>query len=100
VEARQKHRAQQFRRAFTRAQSLVIDWHGVAVMPSPSFSPHRLVALEDEFGFVLALGIVTGLERSRHTVELLTPLISPERVDLLRIGDVTVDPTTFRDRRL
>jgi polynucleotide 5'-hydroxyl-kinase GRC3/NOL9 len=100
VEVRQKHRAQQFRRAFTRAQSLVIDWHGVAVMPSPSFSPHRLVALEDEFGFVLALGIVTGLERSRHTVELLTPLISPERVDLLRIGDVTVDPTTFRDRRL
>jgi polynucleotide 5'-hydroxyl-kinase GRC3/NOL9 len=100
VTARQKHRAEQFRRTFEQGGSLVVDWLGLAVIPSPSFSQHRLVALEDEDGFVLALGIVTGVERSRHTVELYTPLESLERVDALHIGDLAVDPQTFRDRRL
>jgi polynucleotide 5'-hydroxyl-kinase GRC3/NOL9 len=99
VTARQKHRAEQFRRTFEMAGSLVVNWLGLAVIPSPAFSQHRLVALEDEDGFVLALGIVTGLERSRHTVELHTPLLSLEQVDALRIGDLAVDPQTFTDSR-
>jgi polynucleotide 5'-hydroxyl-kinase GRC3/NOL9 len=100
VAARRKHRAKQFRGAFETAGSLEVNWLSLAVIPFPSFSQHRVVALEDKDGFALALGIVTGLERSRHTVELHTPLASLEQVDALRIGDLTVDPQTFRDRRL
>jgi polynucleotide 5'-hydroxyl-kinase GRC3/NOL9 len=100
VANRQKHRAEQFRCAFETARSLKIDWLDLAVIPSPSFSQHRLVALEDADSFVLALGIVTGLERSRHTVELKTPLSSLDQVDALHLGDLAVDPVTFRDRRL
>jgi polynucleotide 5'-hydroxyl-kinase GRC3/NOL9 len=100
VEARQKHRAQQFRRSFETAETLAIDWFDLAVIPAPSFTHHRLVALEDKAGFALALGIVTGIERSRHTVELRTPLCSLEEVDALHVGDLAVDPHTFRDRRL
>jgi polynucleotide 5'-hydroxyl-kinase GRC3/NOL9 len=100
VAARQNHRAEQFRRTFEAAASLVINWLDLAVIPYPSFSQHRLVALEDGDGFALALGIVTGLDRSRHTVELYTPLTSLQHVDALRIGDLAVDPQTFRDTRL
>jgi polynucleotide 5'-kinase involved in rRNA processing len=64
------------------------------------FTQHRLVALEDEDGFVLALGIVTGLERDRQVVELHTPLTSLAQVYALRVGDLAVDPQTFRDTRL
>ena len=100
VTARQKHRAEQFRRTFEAAASLLLNWLDLAVIPSPSFSQHRLVALEDGDGFVLALGIVTGIEWSRHTVELHTPLTSLQHVDALCIGDLAVDPHTFRDSRL
>jgi polynucleotide 5'-hydroxyl-kinase GRC3/NOL9 len=100
VVARQKHRAEQFRRAFELARSVVVSWLDLAVIPFPSFSQHRLVALEDGDGFVLALGIVTGLDRSCHTVELYTPLTSLRRVDALHLSDLAVDPQTFRDRRL
>jgi polynucleotide 5'-hydroxyl-kinase GRC3/NOL9 len=100
VAARQAHRAEQFRRSFKAAKSLAVDWHGRAVFPAPSFNQHRLVAFEDEEGFALALGIVTGLERSRHTVQLYTPLSSLEQVDALHVGDLVVDPETFRDRRI
>jgi polynucleotide 5'-hydroxyl-kinase GRC3/NOL9 len=100
VTARQKHRAEQFRRTFVAAASLMVNWLDLAVIPYPSFGQHRLVALEDGDGFALALGIVTGLELSRHTVELYTPLASLEHVEALHIGDLAVDPHTFRDRRL
>jgi polynucleotide 5'-hydroxyl-kinase GRC3/NOL9 len=100
VMARQKHRAEQFRRIFETAGSLVVNWLDLAVIPFPSFSQHRLVALEDGDGFVMALGIVTGLDRSRHTVELYTPMTSLRQVDALHIGDLAVDPQTFSDRRL
>jgi polynucleotide 5'-hydroxyl-kinase GRC3/NOL9 len=100
VTTRQKYRAEQFRRTFETAGSLEVNWLSLAVIPFPSFSQHRLVALEDEDGFALALGIVTGFERSRHMVEMRTPLASLEQVDALRIGDLAVDPQTYRDRRL
>jgi polynucleotide 5'-kinase involved in rRNA processing len=99
-ETRQAHRAEQFRRTFEEARTRSLTWSGRAVIPGPMFSQHRLVALEDEEGFVLHLGIVTGSERSSETVELFTPLSPRERVDTIRVGDVAVDPETYRDRRL
>lgn len=100
VPTRQKHRAGRFRRYFERAHTLEMDWRGRAIVPGPSFKPSRLVALEDAEGFVLALGIVTACDRSRCSVEIYTPLDSLDDVDTIRLGDVALDPETFRDRRL
>lgn len=97
---RQRHRAQQYRRTFDGARSLMVEWPGFAVIPSPSFTRHRLVALEDRDGFVLGLGIVVGRERSRDMIRLYTPLASLEDVDTLHVGDLLVDPETFRDERV
>ena len=77
-----------------------MNWPDLSVVPSPSFTQDRLVALEDEDGFALALGIVTGIDRSRHRVQLLTRLTSIEHVETLHIGDLLVDPNTFQDTRL
>lgn len=98
--ARQEHRAEQFRRAFETAGPREVRWVGRAVIPAPSFTRHRLVALEDEEGFVLQLGIVTGVDWSSDTVEVYTTLSSFESVDAIHVGDLMVDPKTFRDERL
>jgi polynucleotide 5'-hydroxyl-kinase GRC3/NOL9 len=97
---RRAHRTRQYRQVFRSATSLEICWDGQAVIPTLSFTRHRLVALEDEAGFVRGLGIVTGREWSRSAVTLLTSLSSPEDVDVIHVGDVAVDPETFRDERL
>lgn len=97
---RQEHRVEQYRRAFAAAHPLEVRWHGRAVIPAPSFTENRLAALENDEGLVLELAIVTGAEPNRGTVELLTPLASMEGVDTIHVGDVAVDPETFRDKRL
>ncbi|MFW6115596.1 MAG: Clp1/GlmU family protein [Chloroflexota bacterium] len=94
------YRAEQYRRAFEQARLLEVDWGGLAVIPCPSFTQHRLVAFEDCDGFVLGLGIVTDCVRNRQVVELHTSLTSLGGVDTLHIGDVAVDPDTFGDERV
>ncbi|MBS3785012.1 MAG: hypothetical protein KGY78_11270, partial [Anaerolineae bacterium] len=61
---------------------------------------HRLIALEDGDGFVLGLGIVTGRGQSRDAIEVITTVSSLDGVDTLHVGDLTIDPATFRDERL
>jgi polynucleotide 5'-hydroxyl-kinase GRC3/NOL9 len=99
-EERRRHRARQYLRAFEEARTLNVRWTGRAVIPGPTFTEYRLVALEDDEGFVLGLGIVTGLDRGTDTVALHTPLSSMSGVDTIHVGDVAVDPETFRDKRL
>lgn len=99
VPTRQKHRADRFRRYFEVARRLEVAWHGLAIVPAPRFAPHRLVALEDDEGFALALGIVLAGESDQGTIELYTPLPSLENVDVVRLGDLAVNPRTFHDAR-
>jgi polynucleotide 5'-kinase involved in rRNA processing len=54
--------------------------------------------LEDADGFTLGLGIVQVADWHNRQVELLTPLKTLEGVDTLRLGDLTLDPQTFRDQ--
>jgi len=99
-EERRRHRAERYLAAFAEAEGLRVRWSDYAVIPAPTFSEHRLVALADGDGFVLGLGIVVGVHRESETVELLTTCTSLEDVDSLHIGDVVVNPKTYEDRRL
>lgn len=98
--ARRAHRTRQFRRTFEGSRCMELEWRGLAVIPAPSFTRHRLVALEDAAGFVIGLGIVTGWDPDGQRVELLTPVGCLDGVDVLHVGDVAVDPQTFCDERL
>jgi polynucleotide 5'-hydroxyl-kinase GRC3/NOL9 len=95
---RQEHRAAQFRRYFADARPLEVAWQRLAVFPTPTFTPHRLVALENKEGFTLALGIVTAGDL--NTVVLYTPLSSLDEVNAMRLGDLALDPRTFQETRI
>jgi polynucleotide 5'-kinase involved in rRNA processing len=82
------------------ACSLEIEWQRLAVFPAPTFTPHRLVALEDSAGFMLALGIVTSCDLVRGVLTLYSPLSSLADVDALCLGDLALDPRSFRESRL
>jgi len=106
VPTRQAHRARQFAAYFAAAGDvgarhlLTADWGRLAVFPTSRFFLDRLVALEDASGFVLGLGIVLQSDIRARQVTLYTPLASLVGVNALRLGDVVVDPRTFRDQRL
>jgi polynucleotide 5'-hydroxyl-kinase GRC3/NOL9 len=95
VPERQEHRAAAFGRYFESAHTLEIAWQRLAVFPHPAFTLHRLAALEDEDGFTLALGLIVANDPARGVIGLRTPLASLERVDAIRLGDLTLDPYTF-----
>ena len=97
---RQAHRASQFARAFTAARPVRVDWRKLAVSPSPRFVFNQLVALEDSEGFTLGLGIVVSSDPALGQVQMITALDSLSHVQALRLGDVLVDPKTFRDQPL
>jgi len=99
-EERQAARAERFAGYFNNASNLLINWPRYAVFPAPRFHLHRLVSLEDESGDALALGIVTENDRISRRVRVQTPLTSLSGVDAIRLGDLVVDPETFRDQRL
>jgi len=100
ISARREYRAGRFRRYFERARTLEVEWGRLAVIPAPVFTVHRLVALEDSEGFALALGIVVANDAERGVVALYTPLPSLLRVDAVHLGDLLLDPCTFRGSRL
>ncbi len=96
---RQEHRATRFRLYFEDAHTLKAEWWRLAVFPAPAFKPNQLLALEDIKGFTLALGIVTASDPVRNMITLYTPLSSLAGVDAIRLGDLALDPHTFRETR-
>ncbi len=100
VRVRREHRRTRFRAYFERARTLELAWRGLAVFPAPVFTPHRLVALVDVYGFALALGIVVASHVARGMLTLYTPLPSPAGVDAICLGDLALDPHTFWESRL
>ena len=72
---RRRFREAQYSRYFSAARELSFDWTHLAVIPALGFSLGRLVALEDEQGFTLALGVVSEIGRASHQLTLLTPLL-------------------------
>jgi polynucleotide 5'-hydroxyl-kinase GRC3/NOL9 len=100
AEERQRYRAGKYRSYFKDGIHLTLHWPSFAVLARPAFETHRLVALEDGQGFMLGLGIVHRENRQRDEVTLVTPLRSTDGIDAIRIGDVRMNPNTFRDQRI
>ena len=99
MERRQRYRTEQFAEYFREAVLQKIKWTKYGIYPVPRFALERLVALEDEAGFTLRLGIVVEIDHDRREVTLLAPSADWGSVKVLNIGDVLVDPHTFQDRR-
>jgi polynucleotide 5'-kinase involved in rRNA processing len=97
---RRLHRQERFRLYFHNSRRLEIDWSRLAVWPVPRFSLNRLMALEDQAGFTLGLGIVVEINRPSRRITLLTPLASLHGVTALRLGDLTLDPQSFREIKI
>ncbi len=98
--ARRAHRAERFAAYFAGARPVPLRWDRLAVWPAPDFTYHQLVALEDAAGFALGIGMVLGVDVQAREVTLLTPLASPDGVEALRLGDLTVDARTYQDQRI
>jgi polynucleotide 5'-kinase involved in rRNA processing len=94
---RKAHRARQFSRYFTKGSQLRVNWTRLAVFPAVRFSLNRLVALEDGDGFMVGLGIVAQIDRFSRQVILHTPVDTVKGVEVIRLGDLLVDPATFED---
>jgi polynucleotide 5'-hydroxyl-kinase GRC3/NOL9 len=97
---RREHRMRQFAGYFAAAGILELAWTRFAIYPYPAFSQNRLVALEDQSGFTLGLGIVVAIDHRQGRVRLLTPLESLKDVNAIRLGDVLLSPETFKDERI
>jgi polynucleotide 5'-kinase involved in rRNA processing len=99
-EDRQESRAKRFADYFRQANHLLVNWPQFAVFPAPRFHLHRVLAMEDHDGFALGLGIVVEIDRISRRIGLQSSLASMGGVDAIRLGDLVVDPETFRDQRL
>jgi polynucleotide 5'-hydroxyl-kinase GRC3/NOL9 len=97
---RKAHRAAQFAQYFSNSSQLRVNWTQFAVLPAPRFNLQRLVAMEDADGFVIGLGIVEQIDRINRQIILHTPVDTLNGVDVIRIGDLLVDPVTYQDRPL
>jgi polynucleotide 5'-kinase involved in rRNA processing len=94
---RQAHRAARFRTCFSGAGLLQLAWSRLAVFPFPRFTRHRLAALEDREGFTLNLALILDIDRQNQRLSLLTRQETTENVRALTLGDLEVDPQTYKD---
>jgi polynucleotide 5'-kinase involved in rRNA processing len=99
VPTRQAYRADQFANYFRNARLLSINWANLPIFPAPRFAIDCLVSCDDAEGFVRELGVVQEIDRKMHMIRLLTPLISIDGVASIRLGDLTLDRSNFRDYR-
>jgi polynucleotide 5'-hydroxyl-kinase GRC3/NOL9 len=100
TEDRKAHRAHRFESVFAPAGIRTVDWTALAVRPNLDVRDDHLVALEDRDGYVEALARVASVDRSTCHLDLHTPHDAPASADTLRLGDVALDPETYRDRSL
>lgn len=97
---RRSYRARRFAAYFAEARPLSLVWPRYGVIPEPYFSVDDLVGLEDREGLCRGLGLVAEVQPGERRLVLKTPLHDPRGIDILRIGDLQVDPETFEDRQI
>jgi polynucleotide 5'-hydroxyl-kinase GRC3/NOL9 len=96
METRQVNRENSFRNFFREAKPLMIDWPSYAVFPEPVFQQHRLLSLENKKGYAIGSAIVLKNFRDSKRVQILSTLQTLKELDTIRLGDVIVDPDTFK----
>ncbi len=95
---RKNYRQRQYRDYFSKVYQYKLAWDKIATFPFPDLEKHKLVAFEDQCGFTLDLGIIKTIDRTRTVINVISPISSLDRVNALRIGDVSLNPETFDDK--
>lgn len=93
-EARIAHRAERFRRYFASASLLSVPLNRLPVVGLEGTTRSRLLAFQDEAGFVVGLGVVQNLDPGQRTLSVRTPLSDLDDVASLRMGDLRLDPAS------
>jgi len=97
-ENRKNYRQRQYQDYFSKVYQYELAWDKTATFPFPDLEIYKLIAFEDQFGFTLDLGIIKTIDRSRMVINVISPISSLDRVNALRIGDVSLNPETFYDK--
>ncbi|RME48309.1 MAG: hypothetical protein D6791_03615 [Chloroflexi bacterium] len=97
VEQRMKRRREQFRRYFSQAAPLTIEYNRLPVYDLEQAGQRHLLALEDRHGFTIALGIITAMTTREMIV--FTPARDAAQVARLRVGSLRLNPETGREMR-
>jgi len=93
-EVRVAHRAERFRRYFADAGLLSVPLNRLPVVGLGGTARGRLLAFQDEFGFVLGMGVVQDLDPGQRALSVRTPLSGLDGVASLRMGELRLDPTS------
>jgi polynucleotide 5'-hydroxyl-kinase GRC3/NOL9 len=90
-EVRVTHRAERFRRYFANAGLLSVQLNRLPVVGLGGTARDRLLAFQDEVGFVLGLGVVQDLDPGQRALSVRTPLPGLDGVASLRMGELRLD---------
>lgn len=94
-ERRASHRRRLFCRHFERSRIWKIRFRDLATYGMDAVCPGRILALQDEEGMTLALGVVQTI--IPIGVQVLTPLCDLTQVASLRIGSLRIDPASGKE---
>ncbi|GAB4256133.1 MAG: hypothetical protein Kow0092_01920 [Deferrisomatales bacterium] len=92
LEERARRRRAKFRAALAGGREWTLPWEGLPIYGRELAAPGRLLALQDEEGWTLGLGVCLSAEADR--LRLYSPVPGPERVAGVRFGSVRLDPRT------
>jgi len=94
---RQSYRKSQFVKYFRDAGLYNISLADIAVQPGRNLTGesfiNRLVALRNQKGMDVALGLITGWQQEGHVMAIKAPPLDISQICCLVIGDITVDIT-------
>ena len=93
------YRESQFRSYFEHAHMLMVPIGAVVVFEIEKMTGSRLLALQNQQGFALALGVAKAYDRDTRTLAVITPLPSLEGVSSIRFGSLNLDPATGQEIR-
>jgi polynucleotide 5'-hydroxyl-kinase GRC3/NOL9 len=91
------HRERRFRSHFRQARALRVPFREVVVFGIEMMAAGRLVAFQDDEGFVVALGVAESYDRRGQELTVTTPLASLDGIGSVRFGSLRIDPVTGRE---
>jgi polynucleotide 5'-hydroxyl-kinase GRC3/NOL9 len=97
---RQAQRALRFQTYFEGAATIELSYRHLAVFPDRVFVPGQLVALEDQAGWAVALGLVQEVDLDRQVLTLTTPWWGQGKIAALRLGRLRVGARTYHDEKI